>query len=664
MKIERIHLTSFRCYGHKGTTVELGDGVTAFVGANGAGKTALLIALSRMFGVTGAQRRVTAQDFHLSPDSQALQTGDCFTVDVVFSFPELAELSEDDVPDAVPEFFLQMVASEPDGPLLARMVLKATWTDDGTPDGSIEEDLRWVQTLDRKFAWDECQRVQAVQRSSIQLVYVPATRNVRDQVTSLLGGRLWQAAKWSRAFRKASAKSAEKIQQSFDDEKPARFMLERLEHRWQQVHEADTDTTPKLRLVENRFDELVRRAGFVFFPDEAGQERTMTDLSDGQRSLFHIALTAATVEAERDAFRFRPPENPFEADRLHRVHLTLLAIEEAENSLSPFFLSRIVSQCREIGAMDSVQTILSSHSPAILGRIEPHEVRYFRLDRPTRRTSVSSLTLPVADDEASRFVRLAVKAFPELYFARFVVLAEGDSERLVIPRVAEAMGIGLDQAFVPVVPLGGRFCQHFWRLLSNLDIPYATLLDLDIGRSHGGADTIRSVIQSLQDVGTNMKRNAVVVERDLDLRAVETLADADLWCDYEDNVWVQALEKERVFFSEPLDLDLSMLDAFPTAYQLPVKGGKGPRANSTKAKARTLKAGGDSTLYGNDYDDLFRWYPYLFLRRSKPETHLAALSRIDDQELARNAPPPLKSLILVVRDTLGLVPEANDKHRA
>ena len=85
-------------------------------------------------------------------------------------------------------------------------------------------------------------------------------------------------------------------------EQPARFVIERLSRRWAQVHEPDTDTTPVLRLVESRFDELVRKAEFSFFPDEAGQERALADLSDGQRSLFYIALTATTLEVEKDVF--------------------------------------------------------------------------------------------------------------------------------------------------------------------------------------------------------------------------------------------------------------------------------------------------------------------------------------------------------------------------
>ena len=79
-------------------------------------------------------------------------------------------------------------------------------------------------------------------------------------------------------------------------------------------------------------------------------------------------------------------------------------------------------------------------------------------------------------------MREAVEAFPELYFARLVILGEGDSEQVVLPRMLEAAGVLLDLRCVSVVPLGGRHVNHFWRLLSSLDIPYLTLLDLDTAR--------------------------------------------------------------------------------------------------------------------------------------------------------------------------------------
>jgi putative ATP-dependent endonuclease of the OLD family len=657
MKVEKITIKNFRCFGPQGTTIRLRSAVTALVGVNGSGKTAAFQALSRLFGVTPAQRAVRRQDFHVPANEQELQSGATLSIESVFSFPELQGLHEDDAENAVPEFFLQMAASAPGAPLKARMMLPATWTHDGTPDGSIDEDLRWITTLDDNFKWDECKRVQAVERGSIQLIYVPAARDASAQVTALLKGRLWQAARWSDEFRDSTAESAEEIQRQFEREEPAQFVIERLSRRWKQVHEADTDTTPVLRLIESRFEELVRKAEFFFSPDEAGQERTLADLSDGQRSLFHIALTAATLEVEKDVFAQAAEGSAFDQDKLRRTSLTFLAVEEPENSLSPFFLSRIVAQAREIGALASAQVALSSHSPAILSRIEPEEVRYFRLNRAKRRAYVSRITMPEGDNEASQYVRLAIRAYPELYFARFVILGEGDSERLVIPRVAEAMGVQLDPSFVPIVPLGGRYVSHFWRLLNDLRIPHATLLDLDLGRVHGGAALIGEVVEKLSEVNNDLSDNPLVESGTIDPHDVDDVADGDLLEEGEDNDWLSALRDEGIFFSFPLDIDFAMLRAFPEAYQHSNPGGRGPRGGADiirDKKAVALKTGGDPDLYDDDYDAEFKWYPYLFLSRSKPETHVAALARISQDGLAADAPSELKTLIEHVKERLGL----------
>ncbi|WP_111745681.1 ATP-dependent nuclease [Salinisphaera orenii] len=657
MKIEEIRIHNFRCFGPEGMSITLESCTTAFVGGNGSGKTAAFQALSRLFSVTSSNRRVQKQDFHVPADHLDPQSEASLSIEAILAFPELEGLNEDNAEDAVPEFFLQMAASSPGTPLKARMRLYATWTDDGTPDGSVDEDLRWITALGDDFEWDDCKRVQAVERSSIQLIYIPAVRDAETQVTALLKGRLWQAAKWSDDFRHINAENVQNIQQQFECEEPAKAILERLSNRWRQVHAGDTDTTPVLRLVESRFEKLVRKAEFAFSPDEAGQERPIADLSDGQRSLFHIALTAATLEVEKHLFTEAANENAFDRHKIRRTSLTILAIEEPENSLSPFFLSRIVTQAREIGMAVSAQVALSSHSPAILTRIEPEEVRYFHLDRAQRQADVRPITLPEDDHEASQYVRLAIRAYPELYFARFVILGEGDSERLVIPRVADAMGIQLDPSFVPIVPLGGRHISHFWRLLNDLQIPHATLLDLDLGRTHGGANLIADVVKKLKNNDNDLSENSRVLAGNIDPDAMEKVGDGDLLAEGENHDWLQAVMEEGVFLSFPLDIDFAMLSAFPQAYQHPHPGGSGPRAGDDaiqSKKAVTLKTGGDPSLYDENYDDEFKWYSYLFLNESKPETHITALARIETDELFRGTPGELKALIEHVKETLNL----------
>ena len=92
MKVEKVFMKNFRCFGPMRTKIELESCVTAFVGNNGSGKTAVFQALSRLFGVTPAHRTVRRQDFHLPADQQELQTGATLYIEVILSFPELEDL--------------------------------------------------------------------------------------------------------------------------------------------------------------------------------------------------------------------------------------------------------------------------------------------------------------------------------------------------------------------------------------------------------------------------------------------------------------------------------------------------------------------------------------------------------------------------------------------
>ena len=91
-----------------------------------------------------------------------------------------------------------------------------------------------------------------------------------------------------------------------------------------------------------------------------------------------------------------------------------------------------MSLLRRVADTEYGQVLLTSHSASIMARVEPEEVRYLRLNDKQEKTLVSEITLPDGRDEAYKYVREAVKAHPELYFARLVVLGEGDTEEIVI----------------------------------------------------------------------------------------------------------------------------------------------------------------------------------------------------------------------------------------
>lgn len=646
MHIERLELQGFRSFGPVRTSVALGPDLVALIGDNGTGKTVLMQALQRLFGVTADQRRLRKQDFHVPFNEAARPAARTLVIEAIVAFPELD--ADSDSP-AVPAFFKHM-AGEENGNLKVRLRLQASWMDDGTLDGAIDESYSAVQTFGA-FEDRDLQPLRGPDRSRIQLLYIPATRDGASQVTAFVRGRLWRAIDWSQQVKDSLSGAGVQVNAAFAGEAAVASISAAVTQRWQQLHSAGTDTLPIFRPVDTRWQEFIRRVEVVFHPNELGQDRALDELSDGQRSLFHLAMAAATLDIEAQLSGGRVPAG-FVNDGVALPALTLVALEEPENNLAPFYLSRIIKQVQEIAVGSNAQAIVSSHSPSILARVDPTSVRHFRLNPASRCSEVRGITLPIGDEDASKFIREAVRAYPELYFARYVILAEGATEEIVLPMLAKAMDFPIDRSFVAVVPLGGRHVNHLWRLLRGLQVPFATLLDLDWGRSGGGFGRIKTALEQLLDMGltgAELFREHLKPEGPhANIAAVAASVPENIGNLTE---WVRWLENFNVFFAEPLDLDYTMLNAYPAAYRQLEQGMRGPSMNGDP-RATVLGDDGSPAFYDAAHHDALRWYRYLFLGRGKPSTHVRVLSQLTQPELMAGMPQPLGRMLQKVRDTI------------
>jgi len=650
-------LSGFRCFGSNPITVQISSEVTAVVGPNAAGKTALLHALAKLFGVSRAQRAVQRSDFHLGVDDdpEDRDPKELF-IDVLIGLPELANGTA--TPETIAPSFRHMQIEREGKSPVCRLRLEARWEDDGTVEGEVSQDLFWVDTLDADPGEDKCYPVSAADRGLIQLYYTPASRDAAAQIkatTGALAARLLRAIEWSSETEEAVQKASENLATAFEEESAIAAIGKALQTRWSGLHDEIVDTKPRLSLVSRRFEEIVNKIAVIFEQGPDGQERGLDVLSDGQQSLFYFALAAAVFDLEREVVA--GTVEGFRDDTLRIPALTLFALEEPENHLSPYFLARIIRQVRSLTDAGSAQAIVTSHSPAVLSRIHPREVRYCRCDPKTRVSTVKKIKMPTGIEETAKFVRGAMLAYPELYFARFVLLVEGDSERIVLPQLAEALDLLIDPAFVAIVPLGGRHVQHFWRLLKHLGIPHATLLDLDLGREGGGFGRLKTAIEKLIEFGVP---KTALLKIDGGMLSDEDFAKMHTWQDEEDrkvlNGWINCLKPHGVYFSAPLDLDLSMLEAFPDAYKAIIPKGGGPRMAADKAAEVVLgTAGPGVTIYTGpfkDYPALLPAYRYHFLTNSKPATHLAALTHVKKKDLAEKMPSALAEVLKHIAKSL------------
>lgn len=672
MRVDSVTIKGFRCFDEPGEIINL-DNSTCFVGPNSSGKTAAMMALARIFGEQSVQRLVIPSDFHLSVGERLNEkdTRKLF-IECRLLFPEL---DAEGAPDAsvIPEMFNQMVVDSPGTTPFCRIQLEATWTNDGTPSGDIEQQTDWILTDsdDPEIINENKQKLLPGARSKISVVYVPAARNPEHQIkatTKSSFGRLMQALVWDGADEKLK-ETLSILQGQLADIAAVKSISTEIQNSWGSLYDGRVAKDVTLEAIEREPTSLIKLLSPTFCPGEDGNTMEVSGLSDGLRSLFSLSLSLGFFRIEEKLLN-SAIDLGFKAEVVEKLPmLTLFAIEEPENHLSPHYLGRVVSELLLIAGDKRAQVIMSSHSPSILSRVPPDSVRYFLGHEETSKAVVRKLSLPEEQtDEAFKYVREAVRGFPELYFSRLVVLGEGASEEIVLRRLFEASGCPLDIHFISVVPLGGRHVNHFWRLLHDLNIPFITLLDLDREKDGAGWGRIQYVRNQLIERFGDNKEELKVYLRDgeeIDLGDVVygTLKDKDDSDLDEMKVWLKCLQKNyNVFFSNPLDLDFSMLESFNEEYKKLAPPSGGPRLPSETSseydgavKNRMIQViasdpqdppANIGSTYLAEQQKLFPWYKYLFVDHSKPVAHMRALLSIEDTELVSKAPKVLNEIVL------------------
>ncbi|WEK29610.1 MAG: AAA family ATPase [Candidatus Pseudomonas phytovorans] len=638
MKLQFVRICGFQSFGAEPVTVDLAD-LTFLIGPNGSGKTATLQALCRLFSFDPNQRRLRKSDFFVPHDEVDAPDHRALWIEAEFTFPELSD-DENEHP-TIPTHFGHMRLDTPDGVPRVRYRLDATIG----IDDEIEQSLVYVLDVDEDDEPVDTAPVPRDERNFIQVHYLPARRDPADHIAygaNALLGRLLRAVNWSEQ-RETIQQLTTDISQSLTQNESVLSLSAGLTKTWKELHKGQFFTQPSVTFMANEIESLLRHLSVSFSPGHGEQLVDFSRLSDGQKSMLYLSLVLSSQAVGRAVLHGN--DDSFDAEKLRPAVFTIVALEEPENSLSPHYLGRIVSSLKGLvgdsNFADS-QALIATHAPSMLRRVDPSAIRYLRLDE-TRCTMVTKIRMPPnKKGEAYKFVREAVQAYPEVYFSRLVILGEGDSEEIVLPRLLAAKGVMVDEAAITITPLGGRHINHFWRLLSGLQIPYITLLDLDVARFGGGWGRIKYV-------ATEMKKH-----RPGDLYMTDDeLKDLPNWNDSKIKIleieknpeyvsYIADLEPLGVFFSAPMDLDFSMLKAYPHAYGLSPEDLVVPKLPQVKS------------VLGDSHHDRFQYslkerkhfiaYHKLFKLDSKPKSHIEALSKLTDDQLRAAMPASLNRL--------------------
>lgn len=632
MKLHSIKITNFQSFGKEPTEFTLEE-ITYLIGPNGSGKTAVLQALCRLFAFDSSLRRVKRTDFHIPQNESSPPDQRTLCIEADFIFPETADADDN---STVAPFFSHMRLDGLTG--LPRVRFRLTATMDFI--GEIEEKFEYVLTQDGKTT----QSVSRADRSLIQLHYLPAQRNPSDHIaynTNALLGRLLRAVNWENESESVRTLT-EQINSCLENNTSVQAISDALKKTWEIVHKGSYFKEPKIFFAHSEIENILRHMSVSFTPGHDEEIVDFSRLSDGQKSMLYLSLVL-TSQSIYHSVR-NSEDNSFDIEKLRPPIFALIALEEPENSLSPHYLGRVIEALEQTTQHNDAQAIIATHSPAMLRRVSPEHIRYLRLNG-LRTTMIRMICLPDKSDDAHKFVREAIQAFPEIYFSRLVVLGEGDSEEIVLPRILSAKGVPVDSSAITIAPLGGRHVNHFWRLLSQLEIPHITLLDLDVARFGGGWGRIKYANDQLKKFEPEkiLPDNYAIPEWNNDECPI---------LEYKN--YLDELEERGIFYSCPMDLDFSMLKAFPNKFEITDMD---TLPDQDLIKSVLSKKHHNPEQYTEEERKLFASYHKLFKLGSKPVNHIQALANLTDEELLNNMPESLSRLADAVKTKLLEIPE-------
>ncbi len=684
MKLTKVIINNFRSFGES-QIIELNN-QTVLIGNNSSGKTTVLQALSKLFSDKQKDRIIKKSDFHLPKGSRPGENTRNLFIETIFEFDELGGTL---CGPAIPSFFEHFTVSQDGAKPFLRIRLESSWEDDGTVEGSVDTQIYYISSDEDTIRDEDKHRAPRKDLDKIRVLYVPASRTPEKELGNASGSmlsRLVNSINWTEDEINEITDKIDELNNTFLSENGALTQINNeIQKSWELYHEDNRFSQAELIINSSEMAAALRQIALKFSPTTTEEAFTVSDLGDGLRSIFYFSLVDSILDIELEITKDREenPDNP--RFKLIPPVLTILAIEEPENHIAPHHIGKLIKRFKQLGNNGNSQVILTSHSPAIVKRIDPEDLRYLRIENndSVLQTIVSDIQLPQSIDESYKYIKGAIQAYPELYFAKLVVLGEGDSEELLLPKFFDLLGLEIDSSQISVVPLGGRHVNYFWKLLNSLKIPYITLLDFDNERYGGGWGRIKYAIQQLLEIG--IECSDLVTREDGRILNDEDIANqiSDIFSQPLSS-WINHLEKFNVFFSAPLDIDFLMLQHYKDYYLGTLSTNEGPVVsyideNNDKKKIRLTKMdrtndyqligfknriseaiqatlkdkSGPGDSFTDEEKELMIWYQYFFLGRGKPTTHMQFLSSISDNELKRNLPPVFEKMVRRAEELLG-----------
>lgn len=465
MYLKKLRIWNFRSIGSKddqqsGLEIDFDPHLNLLIGANDSGKTAIIDAIRYCLGtITYDSIRVDIEDFYQDP--QTKKRSNEFKIECTFAGFTDEEAGQ----------FLEWIKIENDKNTNQVIKELRVWFTATNRNNRIIKNLK--AGVD-----DEGQFMDGGARDLLRVTFLKPLRDAENELTPGYNSRLYQILKSHPVFEKKDINEKHPLEKYFE-----------------QANKLTMDFFEKDKLDKNKELNITGEESGGKIIKDSFQSQTKSFLEEGDKRNPEIRITLAELNAILRKLELLLEENKAGLGTLNLLYiatelinlkreghlgLKLALIEELEAHLHPQAQLRVLKSLLA-DENSKVQYIFTTHSTQ-LGSSVP--LKYIKLCFCSNVYSLDSSSTALSESDYQFLERFLDATKANLFFAKGVIIVEGDAENILIPTLAELLDRPLYKYGVSIVNVGStallRFANIFKRKDGNaLPIKVAVVTDLD-----------------------------------------------------------------------------------------------------------------------------------------------------------------------------------------
>ena len=468
MYLSRLIIENFRCFGEGGDRFEmtLEPGLTALVGENDSGKTAVIDALRFALGTSDQEwNRLEDSDFNVDASAREIR--------IVCKFENLSPQEQ--------RAFIEYLTYDRDKE--NEPVLYVHWTAKDT--GEVRRGRPYRRTEVRSGEKGDGPQFDVNARDLLRATYLRPLRDAEQALSAGRGSRLAQVLRSSKMIKEGNEHDmgeplhvpghdlsilgiAKLMDELLREQKAIRTAREQVDAQLKELALSTDPIASEIKISGSDAADDIRIRQVL--------EKLDLVLSDdgkpglGSNNLLFMACELLLL-AEDEGNKLLLIEEPEAHLHAQRQLQAMKFLQEQANTQN--------------GDEQGVQVIVTTHSPNLASAIDLKNIVMIH----NRRAYPMSAGQTKLEESDYRFLQRFLDATKaNLFFARAVVIVEGDAENILLPTLAKLIGRDFTKHGVSIVNVGGvglrRYARIFQRSYTDvagvLDIPVACITDMDV----------------------------------------------------------------------------------------------------------------------------------------------------------------------------------------